>query len=570
MGKRDEVRPPADIVSYNLKTISSRSQLDPSDAPYWYNLDDGFSLGLRKGLRRDSWVARVLDPRLQETFGLAETKERLADGKMVLDFSQAKDKAIERCKAMLAKHQRAKNPTPINTVQPATPGKARVADAIDAKIEERRGMSLISFATDLARLNKIKREIGHFYLEDLTQSDIIGWRNSIVASAPQVRSKAGGTQNSRKGFDPTNPDHVRARQSTANRATSDLLGALRIAKNNGWVKTDDAWRDIKFFDCASGVRDAVLGPNEQTHFLNCCTPEFRPLAYGALVLGGRYGALIRLKVGDFRPLENVVKIGFDKHGRDRLLSMAGEALLVLTRITEGRKPEEFLFLRANGKRWGKSQQHRPMGDAKEKADIDITFYGLRHTFITRALLQGITPMIIAKATGTSLQMIEDHYEHLKSSAVPEAMDKASVPVASSEAEIQAVKDFWEAKRAEREVVVVERAFTLESLHPSSYLGKIKGGTVEAPPPPKRPTRDELVEHLLDMPASQIAKEYGVSGVSVAKWCAKHGLTPFGRGDWAKRHAAERAGRGALARAQWKVVLQKQLAAHQNKQCSTPA
>ena len=44
----------------------------------------------------------------------------------------------------------------------------------------------------------------------------------------------------------------------------------------------------------------------------------------------------------------------------------------------------------------------------------ITFYSLRHWYITSRLYSGVSVYDIAKECGTSVNLIEKHYEHMDS------------------------------------------------------------------------------------------------------------------------------------------------------------
>lgn len=49
--------------------------------------------------------------------------------------------------------------------------------------------------------------------------------------------------------------------------------------------------------------------------------------------------------------------------------------------------------------------------------LPFTLYSLRHTFATQALLEQISPVMLAIIMGTSVRMLEEHYAHLTSGAV---------------------------------------------------------------------------------------------------------------------------------------------------------
>ena len=65
-----------------------------------------------------------------------------------------------------------------------------------------------------------------------------------------------------------------------------------------------------------------------------------------------------------------------------------------------------------------------MAAACERARISppITFHGLRHTWASIAMMNGMPPLIIARNLGhTSTRMVEKHYGHLAPSFIDDAI-----------------------------------------------------------------------------------------------------------------------------------------------------
>jgi site-specific recombinase XerD len=57
---------------------------------------------------------------------------------------------------------------------------------------------------------------------------------------------------------------------------------------------------------------------------------------------------------------------------------------------------------------------------------ETCLYTLRHSFITQALLDGMTTLEVAKMVGTSLAMIDKHYGHLVSTTAQERLAKVQL------------------------------------------------------------------------------------------------------------------------------------------------
>lgn len=69
-----------------------------------------------------------------------------------------------------------------------------------------------------------------------------------------------------------------------------------------------------------------------------------------------------------------------------------------------------------------------MRAAAEKAGLPngVCLYTLRHSFITQALMDGVSTLDVARITGTSLAMIEKHYGHLVMREARERLDRVKL------------------------------------------------------------------------------------------------------------------------------------------------
>jgi integrase len=95
----------------------------------------------------------------------------------------------------------------------------------------------------------------------------------------------------------------------------------------------------------------------------------------------------------------------------REIHLNDEALALCIRLAHGRRADQPLFTTAKGERWSESVHKRPFAAAVAKAGVDpgATFYALRHSYISRALRQGVPAKAVADHCGTSLRMIETNY-----------------------------------------------------------------------------------------------------------------------------------------------------------------
>ena len=118
----------------------------------------------------------------------------------------------------------------------------------------------------------------------------------------------------------------------------------------------------------------------------------------ALETGARYGELAHLEVRDFNPDAGTITIRISKTDKVRHIILTEEGTAFFRRLCGGRGGHQPMLTRADGSDWKKSDQKRPMADAVARARISppITFHGLRHTWASHAVMNGVPLMVVAK------------------------------------------------------------------------------------------------------------------------------------------------------------------------------
>jgi integrase len=269
--------------------------------------------------------------------------------------------------------------------------------------------------------------LGDVEVKDLTKEQIENWHHDLAKAGARIRVKKGAEQRFKEIADPE--EHQRRRRSTANR----ILTVLKAALNKAWREqkglSDAAWRAVEPFKGVDAARVRYLELDEATRLLNASDQDFRRLARGALETGARYGELIRLKVTDFSHNSGTVAIRKSKSSKSRHIHLTEDGIAVFRSLTAGRSGTAFMFLKENGEPWKKDHQKDPMRDACERAKIDppMGFHGLRHTWASHAVMNGVPLMVVAKNMGHSdTRMVEKHYGHLAPSYVADAI-RAGAP-----------------------------------------------------------------------------------------------------------------------------------------------
>lgn len=158
-----------------------------------------------------------------------------------------------------------------------------------------------------------------------------------------------------------------------------------------------------------------------------------------LFTGARYGELVRVRVRHFDLIHGTLFIQFGK-GKggpvERNVTLDQEAIDWFSKLTSGREPDSFMFLRSevqrlntdeDGKRswvavnntpWDSYDQVHAMEKAVKKAGIHpVTFHELRHTYASNLLNNGINLSYIAAQLGhKDLRMVTRHYGHIAEDA----------------------------------------------------------------------------------------------------------------------------------------------------------
>jgi len=130
---------------------------------------------------------------------------------------------------------------------------------------------------------------------------------------------------------------------------------------------------------AVGVSD-----DEARRLVNACDPAIRPLLQAALLTGARYSELAGLEVRDFDRQSQTIWLRETKAGVARAVYLEGEGVQLFEQATLSKESTSFIFPRPDGRRWGPSQQARPLATACIAAKLAPTgFHDLRRTYGAR-------------------------------------------------------------------------------------------------------------------------------------------------------------------------------------------
>lgn len=361
-----------------------------------------------------------------------------ADGVNVLDFEQAKAKALEMLSA---------------GTEAVTKDTLTVRKAYAKYVEYLASQGKRTLETERRGAALILPELGDLKVAELTSERLRKWHSAIASRPAFLRSKADAKKRNTKAAPGTDPEAVRKRRSSANRILTMLKAALNHAYDEEWVSNNSAWgRRVKPFRDVDRARTRYLSVAEAIRLLNACEPSFRNVVQAALETGCRYGELCRLTVADFNPDAGTVTIRKSKSGKPRNVILSPEGVEFFIQLTVGRRGSEILLrnearigralarerelLEAEGKNpatakgddtgeWRTAEQGRPMREACENGKIDppISIHGMRHTWASLAVMNGVPLQIVAQNLGHAKdsRMVELHYSHLSPGFVAEAI-----------------------------------------------------------------------------------------------------------------------------------------------------
>jgi integrase len=353
-----------------IDTQRKRHALNPRKEPYWHRIRIGIYVGLYVGPQGRFWRARAATGDGRYAF------TTLGD-EVALTF----DEASEAAQAFARDTAHSGNVA--YTVEEAV--KDYVADRL-----ARNGESSAKDAEQRLALHAAPA-LGRIKVRELTSLQIKRWHDGLVRQSDDeedvLRSKDG-----------------------ANHLLSMLKAALNLAYRLGLVPSDAAWRRVRGFKSVGAARTLFLTPEEVSRLLQTAQGGFRSLLQASVLTGARYKELYGARVRDFSAPNRILHVTGGKTGA-REVHLSAEAAAFFRGITKDRLPDAWLLVRDDGSCWCKSDQHRPMREAVAAARLprEATLYSLRHYYISRALLAGVPPLMLAHNCGTSIRMIEKHY-----------------------------------------------------------------------------------------------------------------------------------------------------------------
>jgi integrase len=376
-----------------LQNPTQRKRLKSGRQPHWNTIVAGRDhLGWQR--RPEDAAGRWIYRRRRsgdystESIGTADDRDE-ADGVSILDFQQARAKAVELS---------------LDEGRPA--GRITVSRAIADYIDYLSASGKLTSTAESAAVTWILPKLGHCEVAALTSQQLRSWVAWMAEN--------GGDE-----------EQIRRRRSSANRHLSVLKAALNHAFDEGRISSNAAWgRRVKKYRGVASTRARYLTVEEAKRFLNACDPVFKPLARAALETGCRYSKLARLEVSDFNKVSGTLHVRKSKSAKARHVVLTAEGVRFFSDATADRSSSELIFTKADGASWTHGAQGWYVKQANERGNIEppVTFHTMRHTWASLAVMGGVPLVVVGKNLGhVDTRMIEATYGHLAPSFIVDAI-----------------------------------------------------------------------------------------------------------------------------------------------------
>lgn len=375
------------MASHNITSKTGRAALAHRREPYWSRLEAGGFLGYRTSVSGEgTWIARHRDVCRKQHYSSLGT---FKGPKAYDDARKAAEEWLKSCSAGVI-----------------TTGYT-VGDACKEYVEHLSTQKGKDCATDAAGRFKnlvYDNDISGVRLDRLTATAVRQWLSSQLPD------------------DADDDEEMRRAKDTANRNLASFKAALNFAYASKRVGTDAAWKIVAKYKDVGRRRQHYLTLEERRALIAQCPTDLAELVQGLLLTGLRPGELASATVADFDRQQGTLSVA-GKTG-SRVVSLSSAAAAYFKATAKDRIASAPLVARADGSPWNKDAWKKPFRAAVTAAKLPsgVVLYCLRHTAISDLVGGGMDAFLVARLAGTSTDMIDKHYGHLRHESVRAKMD----------------------------------------------------------------------------------------------------------------------------------------------------
>lgn len=218
----------------------------------------------------------------------------------------------------------------------------------------------------------------------------------------------------RRSIDQMTEEQLRRRKKTVNTMIGIMKMALVMAWENGKIDSDRPWRCLRRLPVVDRPRVLHLSRPECFKLLEHCGPDLRDLVLAALYTGCRIAELLRMDASHVGRDGQGVFITPVKSYRPRVVLLPDEGLDFFQRLARGKKSNELLLLRSDGRQWFTNYRHE-FKNAVRAAELPeaFCFHGLRHTYASQLIQCGTPLIVISEQLGhCNVDTVSRTYGHL--------------------------------------------------------------------------------------------------------------------------------------------------------------
>jgi integrase len=221
------------------------------------------------------------------------------------------------------------------------------------------------------------------------------------------------------------PDKVRASKASANRLLAAVKACFNVAHKSDKV-SDNFWSGVEAFKKVDGARSLFLTKQQVADLLHAADGAIHDLIQGCVLTGMRMGEARSCCVADVDLGNNTLHLNGKTGERDVQMSHAVrqhvETLIV------GKSSDAPVWAAEDGREWKPGSHSRPFFKAAQAAGLpkETVLYSTRHYHISQCLKAGLPILAVAKATGTSVAMIESTYGKFQPNTMMELLNSVTL------------------------------------------------------------------------------------------------------------------------------------------------
>ena len=374
-----------------INSKSAREKLAPRREPYWSRIRAGLFVGYRRLERGEgTWIVRRRgDDGKQRTHSLGTLSDYDSAVKAAIQWATAIDAGVS-----------ADSPTVAQACKHYATHLGLHKSASSKGDAEGRFKRLVYDA-----------RIGRIDLAKLKTSDVKAWLSAQVEQDED---------------DAEDEDDLRRAKDSANRNLASLKAALNLALRDRLVASDAGWKTVSKFKDVGRRRQSFLPADQRKALLATCPTDLSHLVTAMLLTGARPGELANATVQHFDRDQGILALQ-GKTGY-RIVTLSSNAVAFFTERAKGKIGNAPLLSTEFGQRWNKDSWKKPFKTAVTAAKLptDVVMYSLRHTAISEMIAGGMDSFVVARLAGTSTEMIDKHYGHLRHDRTRAKLDAVAI------------------------------------------------------------------------------------------------------------------------------------------------